>query len=1156
MRSRVPGQSQDLSAENGNVLHELLQEFQELTSSGKNISPEEFAAEHSEHRDELLQILPVVDVLLDMSGETRRAKLTNDYEPPTKTLGDYRIVREIGRGGMGIVYEARQISLDRRVALKILPLACLLGERQIQRFHNEARAAASLRHPNIVGVHGVGCERSVHFYSMELVQGCDLSSLIREVYGQSRDENSHSRPSAEIDTHPIAALSTQRQSAREEFYRSIARLGVQAAEALQHAHEHGIIHRDVKPANLLVDASGNVRITDFGLAQIQSGGDLSRTGDLIGTVRYMSPEQIRGEHVDARTDVFSLGVTLYELCAGEPAFDSDSRQQLLEAIVNREAVSLRLHDSAIPKDLQTIIEKAIAKDPAERYHDAAQLGVDLERFLGHHTIVARPASAWTRFSRFARRNPSLTMLLATTTLLFALLSVGTATVAWKTANDAAIQARENALREYASDIRLVKQAIHHGDFLEAERLLLKSVPATSRETLNPDAEDFRGFEWFHLWDRCHSDAILRTFEHSLSSHDAAFSPDGTLLADAWLNRNVAIWNLNAVESAPPERGLKTDSMSVRIAETFLNRLVLVDKNCNVFIHDWRDLDGKPLHFQVGTNFSEARDIHSIDVDPSGRWLAAGGDRITDQVGFIEIWDVVDKQLLFSDYTLAGAAHVSFDADGALVAVCRDSSIAVKYSAEQGKDIAEIERVAEIDLGGMASLAVRSHDRGQLAIGMTRNLGGSKDTWVELRDFENLETAQHLFNLPNVQVHSMGFSRSGDRLSVGDRVGNLWTCRLVSGLVSTKRIHDGHIRSITYSPDDTLLVTTSNDRHTHFLRTNWDESPNDGSGIQRVPTPTGNFAHRSACFLNDQQLAVTRDAEGLDVYDVETLEQVHSKSWDFDTGVYPRITASAAHGLLVTAEWKLDYVGTRTKDVWKLQVQSITGKKTLFEHSVSGGFLSPDYSISSDGRYFVSANDRQVALVDLTNRNAPVRYLPFDDGARATTFSPDSRTLVCGESNGWIHCLDTRTLKPAREPFFIDDAFPYSMDWIPNTRWIVIVGFDRNIKIVDVDAGKVVRESSRYPCFLNQVKVSSDGQRIGVADMGGKYRLLRTEDLAELLSFSVLSNYPLAEFSPNGESLVVHSWDELFIVRGVRGNLEELSVAELRDVACTNRSVIE
>lgn len=1155
MSSLVPGQSQEPSATSGGVLHELLEEFQRLMSSGNDISAEEFASEHPEHRVELLQILPIADVLLDMSSEVTNDKIAKDYEPPTKTLGDYRIVREIGRGGMGIVYEAHQISLDRRVALKILPLACLLGERQIQRFHNEARAAASLRHPNIVGVHGVGCERSVHFYSMELVKGCDLSSLIQDVHGESYDDGSQSSRSAESDTRPIAALSTQRQSSREEFYRSVARLGVQAAEALHHAHEHGVIHRDVKPANLLVDASGNVRVTDFGLAQIQAGGDLSKTGDLIGTLRYMSPEQIRGEHVDARTDVFSLGVTLYELCVGKPAFGSDSRQQLMETIVSREAKSLRLHDPGIPADLQTIIDKAIAKDPVERYGDAARLAADLERFLGHHTIEARPASIWTRFSRFARRNPSLTMLLATTTLLFAFLSVGAAAVAWKTANEAAIQARESALREYASDILLVQHSIDNGNFLEAERLLLQSVPAESREARAPASEDLRGFEWFHLWARCHSDTILRTFEHPLSSHDAAFSPDGTRLADAWLNGKVAIWNLNASENSPPEHELETNSMSVRIAATFAHRLVLVDKNCSVFVHDWGDLAGEPLAFQVGTNFSEACDIHSIDVDPSGRWLAAGGDRTTDQVGFVEIWDIVNRKLLFNDYHLAGAAYVSFSADGKLAVVCRDSSNALVYSVEQGTDITEMERVAEIELGGTASHATRSHDRSQLAIGMTRERGGSKDTWVELRDFNRLEKPQHLFNLPSVNVHSMGFSHSDDRLSVGDRIGNLWTSRLKSGHVSRLRIHDGHIRSITYSHDDSQVVTASNDRHTHFLPANWDEMTNDRNGIQRVPTATGSFANRSACFLNDRQLAVTRNTDGIDVYDLETLEQVESKSWDFDTGVYPKITTSTPHGPLVTVEWKPDPATHRIEGGWKFQVHTITGKP-LFEHSIPGGFFAPDYSISSDGKYFVSANAQRVALVDLRNGDAPVRYIPFNDGALATTFSPDSCMLVCGESNGWIHCLDVKTLKPTRTPFLIGDAFPYSMDWIPGTRRIALAGFDRNIKIVDVDSGKLVRESARYPCFLNQVKVSPDGQRIGVADMGGKYRLLRTEDLAELLSFSVLSNYPLAEFSPNGESLLVQSWDELFIIRGVRGNLQALSVAELRDLACTNRRTIE
>ena len=1148
MSSFISGPPRDPNAENSSVLHELLDEFQRLISSGKDVSPEAFAAEHAEHKEALLHILPIADVLLDMSDEARTSEITKDYEPPTKTLGDYRIVREIGRGGMGIVYEAHQVSLDRRVALKILPLACLLGERKIQRFQNEARAAASLRHPNIVGVHGVGCERSVHFYSMELVQGCDLSSLIREVHGEASDESSHSRRHADVDTHPIAALTTQRQSAREEFYRSVVRLGVQAAAALHHAHEHGVIHRDVKPANLLVDALGNIRITDFGLAQIQAGGDLSRTGDLIGTLRYMSPEQVRGEHVDARTDVFSLGLTLYELCVGKPAFESDSRQQLVETIVNREAKNLRCYDGKIPSDLQTIIEKAITKEPAERYQDAGQLAADLDRFLNHRTIVARRASIWNRFSRFARRNPSFTALLAATSLFFAILAIGSTSLARRNANQAALHARESALWDYANDIQLTRHAVDNGNFLEAERLLLKSVPKQARDSDTAAKRDMRGFEWFHLWNRSHPDTIQHTFAHALASNDAAFSPDGTLLADAWFNWKVAIWNLKDPASLSPMHEIQTKSMSVRIAETFANLLVLGDKNCNVFIHDWRNLNAKPLHFQVGVQFSEARDIHSIDVDPSGQWLAVGGDRNTDQVGFIEVWKIGAQELLFKDYELTDAAFVSFNTDGELVVVCRDSSDVIKYSCVEG------ERIAEINLEGTASRAQRSFDYNQLAIAMTRDRGGCKDTWVELRAFKNLDQARHLFNLPNVNARSLGFAHSGDRLSVGDQLGILWTVSLKSGSVFRKRLHDGQIHSITYSPDDSQIVTTSIDQLTHVSPGGWGETVNiDKSGIRRLPPPTGSIAFRSACFLNDHQIAVTRDTEGIDVYDVETLERVGG--WNFDTGVYPRIASSPAHGILTVAEWRADYVNNRNEEAWKIQIQTITGKP-LFEHLIPGGFISPDYSISSNGQYFVSANAQRAALVDLKNSNAPVRYIPFDEGTRATTFSPDGRTLVCGESNGQIHCLDVKTLEATRSPFFVEDALPYSMDWIPGTRHVAIVGFDKTIKIVDIDSGKLVRESARYPRYLNQIKASPDGQRIGVSDTGGKYRLLRTEDLTELLSFPVKSNYPFAEFSPSGETLVIHSAEEMLIVRGMRGNLEQLSVAELQDLVCADRSIIK
>jgi serine/threonine protein kinase/tetratricopeptide (TPR) repeat protein len=350
-------------------------------------------------------------------------------------LGDFRLVREVGRGGMGVVYEAEQVSLGRRVALKVLPLAATLDPRQLQRFHNEARAAAVLDHPNIVHVHAVGCERGVHYYAMQFIEGQTLAALIadlrqpgRPALAEPTTAHVHEAPAAPAaDTAPQAAASTERAPRDQIYFRRAAELAVQAAEALEHAHGLGIVHRDVKPANLLLDGHGGLWVTDFGLAHIQSDARLTLTGDLVGTLRYMSPEQALARRVvvDHRTDVYSLGATLYELLTLEPVFGGSDRQELLRQIAFEDPERPRRINKAVPAELETIVLKALEKNPADRYATAQELADDLRRFLADEPILARPAGVVLRLRKWGRRHRA-TVTAGVTVLLAALLLGGVA----------------------------------------------------------------------------------------------------------------------------------------------------------------------------------------------------------------------------------------------------------------------------------------------------------------------------------------------------------------------------------------------------------------------------------------------------------------------------------------------------------------------------------------------------------------------------------------------------------------------------------------------------------------------------------------------------------------------------------------------------------
>jgi serine/threonine protein kinase len=346
---------------------------------------------------------------------------------PQEPLGDFHIVREIGRGGMGVVYEAVQLSLGRRVALKVLPFATSLDGKQLQRFKNEAQAAAQLHHSNIVPVYAVGCERGVHYYAMQLIEGHNLADLITQL----RRERSASTPPGELGqaaahgvvTPAAALLSTQRASRSPGFYRTAVRLILQAAGALEHAHEFGVIHRDVKPANLLVDQRGTVWVTDFGLAQFHTSVALTRSGDLLGTLRYMSPEQAAGHNAvpDVRTDVYALGATLYELLTLRPLFEGTEHARLLADVLHNEPAPPRAVDPALPAELETIVLKAVSKSPADRYATARAFADDLQRFLDNRPILARRPTLSQRARKWAQRHPAL---VGTCAVLLVLVALG------------------------------------------------------------------------------------------------------------------------------------------------------------------------------------------------------------------------------------------------------------------------------------------------------------------------------------------------------------------------------------------------------------------------------------------------------------------------------------------------------------------------------------------------------------------------------------------------------------------------------------------------------------------------------------------------------------------------------------------------------------
>ncbi len=444
-------------------------------------------------------------------------------------MGDYELGEEIARGGMGVVYKARQISLNRTVALKMILAGEFAGPKFVQRFRTEAEAAAKLHHPNIVAIHEIGEHEGRHFFSMDCVDGPSLQDAVR----------------------------------REPFSPKRAATCVRTlAEAVHYAHQQGVLHRDLKPSNVLLGPDDQPMITDFGLAKVlTSDTELTMSGQILGTPGYLPPEQASGHRgkVGLWSDVYSLGGLLYYLLTSRPPFQAQDVTDVLDQVLNREPVSPRLFNPSVPRDIETICLKCLEKDPARRYASARALAEDLGRYLQGETIMARPLNRPEKVWRWCRRKPALAGALAACAVALLLGFIGISWQ-WRRAEGEAQAARRSL---YDSDLLLAQQAFDENNFGRVERLLNKHDPRYSERT----GEDLRGWEWHYLWGQIQSDELYTLGSHSNTVNYLTFSPDGRWLASAShyeFGNNVKIWDLRErrlAASLPIERVQRVNVMA-------------------------------------------------------------------------------------------------------------------------------------------------------------------------------------------------------------------------------------------------------------------------------------------------------------------------------------------------------------------------------------------------------------------------------------------------------------------------------------------------------------------------------------------------------------------------------------------------------------------
>jgi WD40 repeat protein/serine/threonine protein kinase len=1048
-----PAVGEDASLES--LVGQVANEFLERRERGERPEVDEYAARYPQAAPLIRKVLASLEMLsLSLASHVEGTA----EDAVTGTLGDFRLLREVGRGGMGVVYEAEQISLGRRVALKVLPFAATMDRRNLQRFHNEAQAAAGLHHTNIVPVHYVGCERGVHFYAMQFIEGQTLAQVIADLRLQIADCGiAANRPqkllsgtatkdaqpalcnlqSAMATTAPVAALSTERSTQSPGFFRRVAHLGVQAAEALEHAHQLGVVHRDIKPANLLIQgepgaSAPGVRlwITDFGLARLGTDPGLTMTGDLVGTVRYMSPEQALAKRVpvDHRTDVYSLGVTLYELLMLEPAYTGKNREEVLRQIAFEEPRPPRRLNKAVPVELETIVLKAMAKNPEERYATAQELADDLQRYLEDKPIKAKRPSLRQRAQKWARRHKAVVRAAVVVSVLaVAGLAAGTVLVMQEQARTA--EARAQATTDLAAAEAAARNRLETELYFQRIALADREWSANNlgrmEQLLDQCPRHLRGWEWHYL--KGLRRPGLRPLRHEAAVLCAAFSPGGERIASGSQDGVIKLWDAGTGQELHSFRPHQAQVWSVVFSPDG-RRLASGGRDRTVNVWDLRTVQPR-LVWKKDTS----EKVLSVAFSPDGQFLATGGGDGQDGSEELILWEAATARTKWSFRGRnRGIKGLAFHPDGRLLASRTQDGYLKVWDVQTGREPLSLGRHK-----GSGHLAFNP-DGSRLALTSGDGRGNEE---VEIWDWQagqkQLTLRGHIS-----AISGLAFGTDGRRLATGgiDQTIKIWDAATGQEAL-TLRAHQGGVMSVVFSRDGHHLVSAGMDQTVRV----WDARPwQDGETGQEFLTLRGHaLGVKSVAFHPQGGLLASGSVDGtVKLWDTQTWKEHLPLDADTDT---VSAVAFSPDGKWLAAG---DHQGKKVK-VWQIDPMR-AGRGTRLVHDLLG---QPRHGILS------------------------------------VAFSPDSKLLAAaGWSGGMVRVWDLATGKEGQQLKDHDWGIS-SVAFSPDGRYLASAGFDTTVRVWDVAAGQEIAcLEPRHKGPVTSVTFSADGNLLVSASEDRTVRL--------------------------------------------------------------------
>jgi WD40 repeat protein/serine/threonine protein kinase len=1106
-------------------LEQLAEEFANRCRHGERPTLTEYAQRYPELAEEIRELFPALLEMEELRPEPAQAAASDLLAGGSipRQLGDYRILREVARGGMGIVYEAVQESLGRHVALKVLPLHTLLKPACLERFHREAHAAARLHHTNIVPVFAVGEHEGLHYYSMQFIHGQGLDSVLQEVK-RLRDRNAPSpageatNPSAlatsaaqglltgrflAVDTQvgqPEAKDSSGNTSVVPDvsselgaesdlrYYQSVARLGIQVAGALAYAHRQGVLHRDIKPSNLLLDTQGTVWITDFGLAKEAGSDDLTGTGDVPGTLRYVAPERFRGLN-DPRSDIYSLGLTLYELLTLRPAFAATERAELIEQILHGEPSRPRLVDSRIPRDLELIVLKALARNPEDRYATAQELADDLNRFLLNEPIRARRPTVLQRLRKWAWRHQGVVVSLAGSALV---LLVGTI-VALATSNAVitheqevtkkALQAEQAALSAEKDAVLAKEQALEREQQLSyfyriglADHAWSNGNIARAEELLDDCPARLRHFEWYYLKRLCHADLLtLRLEGQPTGPASVAFSPDSSHLAAIGKER-VVVWDLRigreTVRCAHPGE--------IDCLAWSPDGLQLAGGGRDRTIRLWDSRSGVLL----GTIEGKVPRVLALAFSTDGRYLA-----YKDHAN-IRVWELAAAQEVchIADVLEAG---LTFSPDSRWLASGTSQGVKV-WDAQTGRTVCTFPQTHS-----HVHSAAFSPDGRWLASGHT-------DAAVRVWSVQS-GRQEYLWKMHQSFVTSVTFSPDSKRLASGsvDRTVRSWDVQTGANQL-TFRGHVTGVGSVAFSPDGKRLASAGFDKTVKV----WDAtSHQEGRALW--------WARHWLLSPDGRHLLVGPDRWTLKLFDAFTC----TERCALPRGTYqrPRFSSDGRFFAAVCDSGCLKVWDVRTCQEISTGVHEISG----FELGADGQRL---VTLTADRKGYrvldVPTGRELFTLTDPAFNNPNGRHL-----VDLPRFSPDGERLAWRPTGSTLSIVDAHSgeeLRRLEDPALAagNRHILFSLDGL----LLAAARQDDTVGLWETATGREVATGGRKGTPL---AFSPDGKRLLVHGEAGAPRSLRLWDTAtgtEILELRDCPGLDQAAFVRDGRGLIGRCWD--------------------------------